>query len=641
MHFIDWLIVITLLIVMVATAAYIKPFGRNVSCFLAANRSAGRYLLCISDGMAGFGAITIVALWEMYYQAGFPVVWWDMLRTIIIPTILGLCGWVIYRFRQTRAFTLGEFLETRYSRRFRVFVGVLAWFSGIINFGIFPVVGARFFLYFLGIPESTFAYIVVISLLLFISVMLTVTGGQISVLVIDFIQGVFCSICFIIISIYVLSIFKWNQITEALSSVPDQMNMFHPFHISNARDFNPIFYLVIAFCTIYTYNIWQGNQGFNAAALTPHEAKMGRIWGTWRYLTQSLFILIIPICAFTFLNHPDFTNQAFQAKATIAAVGNETIKKQTMTTIAIAQILPAGIKGCLCAVVLAAFIGNHQSYLHSWGSIFIQDVVIPLRKKTLSEFEHIRLLRQSIIGIAVFVFVFSMLFRQTEYIIMFFAVTGTIFTGGAGVVVIGGLYWKRATISAAWSGMITGSCLATAGILLQQIQAFTPFRNHPLLTYIATRNGMVISFWASITACLVFIVVSLFGRASFNMDKMLHRGQYSIEQDVAYGKNRNLKFGISRDFTQLDKIIFLCTAGWITLWSLVFGSITIYNFAFDPPVTFWIDFWKLYLYVILTPGIIATVWITVGGVIDLKKMIQKLKRESVTIRKSSTVKSPS
>ena len=67
------------------------------------------------------------------------------------------------------------------------------------------------------------------------------------------------------------------------------------------------------------------------------------------------------------------------------------------------------------------------------------------RKTPLNQQQHFRLLRWSIVFIAVFAYLFGVLFPPTKYILMFFAVTGAIFLGGAGSVIIGGFYWKKGT----------------------------------------------------------------------------------------------------------------------------------------------------------------------------------------------------
>ena len=60
---------------------------------------------------------------------------------------------------------------------------------------------------------------------------------------------------------------------------------------------------------------------------------------------------------------------------------------------------------------------------------------------------------------AAFAFFFSLLFPQTQYIALWWALTGGVFTGGAGAAIIGGLYWQKGTTAAAWAGAITGSVL--------------------------------------------------------------------------------------------------------------------------------------------------------------------------------------
>jgi SSS family solute:Na+ symporter len=152
----DWAIVLAVLGATVVGVLIARGYMRSVADFLAANRTAGRYVLSLSQGLAGVGAITIVGLLEMNYVAGFSMVWWGFTMNVVV-LIITVSGWVIYRFRQTRALTLAEFFERRYSRSFRVFAGLVAFFSGLVNFGIFPAVGARFFIYYCGLPTHSSA----------------------------------------------------------------------------------------------------------------------------------------------------------------------------------------------------------------------------------------------------------------------------------------------------------------------------------------------------------------------------------------------------------------------------------------------------------------------------------------------------
>ena len=153
LHWIDWTIVVSFLIVLVIAAQKTAKYNNSVADFLAANRCAGRYILGVSDAMAGIGAISVIAMFEAYFNAGFTFVWWGILMAVVL-NVISLSGWIQYRFRQTRALTMAQFLEMRYSKKLRIAAGITAWVSGTINFGIFPAAGARFFQHFCGLPQK-------------------------------------------------------------------------------------------------------------------------------------------------------------------------------------------------------------------------------------------------------------------------------------------------------------------------------------------------------------------------------------------------------------------------------------------------------------------------------------------------------
>ena len=115
-----------------------------------------------------------------------------------LQLLIGLSRWVTYRFRQTRALTMAQFLEMRYGKKFRIFAGSICFTSGVINFGIFPAVGANFFNNFCGFAESftllglTLPTYPALTLGLVVVVLhFAMVGGQIAVMTTDFLQATF------------------------------------------------------------------------------------------------------------------------------------------------------------------------------------------------------------------------------------------------------------------------------------------------------------------------------------------------------------------------------------------------------------------------------------------------------------------
>lgn len=655
MHWLDWSIVAVLLIFMIAVVMATKRYMRGVADFLAANRCAGRYLLCVSDGIAGLGAITLLAFWEMYAKAGFTAIWWSLPDWPIL-FIVALSGWVLYRFRQTRAMTMAQFFEMRYGRSFRIFAGIIAFVSGTINFGIFPSVGANFFIHYCGLPEqfmllgmtvSTFP--VVMCILLSIALFFTFAGGQIAVILTDFVQGTFCMCILIVTCLYLINRVDWHHISEGLSGTPEGESLVNPFKTGRIEGFNFWFFIIQWFFWIYYWKAWQGNQAYNCSARTPHEARMSQVLGTWRYFAQQMLVPILAVCAIAFLRHADFSADAAGIRSTLSGIENAAVRSQMEVPVTLTKLLPIGLTGALVAVMFAAFISTHDTYLHSWGSIFIQDIVMPIRKRPLPPKKHLLLLRLSIAGVAVFIFLWSLFFRHTDYIRMFFAITGAIYLSGAGTCIIGGLYWKRGTAAGAYSAMILGAIFAVTGILCQQLLAVdatswrgmvwlheTAFAVRPLrlaVQHIGGITGQVMSFYAAASAVFVYVVVSLLtSKQLFNLDRMLHRGRYQVASDAVEGDRGVAKhwrwLGINREFTRRDKALYLSSVGWIGLWTLLFLAGTVYTLVVgidNVPDSSWLLFWRGMIWMAIGLAILTTLWLTIGGVFDLRLMIRQLK----------------
>ena len=671
MHLTDWAIMAGLLLFVVGSGIYTNRYTRSVADFLAANRSAGRYLLCIAMGMANMGAVSVVAFFEMYYEAGFTAVWWRDLMWMPVMLLIALSGWVAYRFRETRALTLAQFFEMRYGRSFRVFSGFVIWISGIVNFGIFPSVGARFFIHFCGLPMEVPGlgipmFPVVMFVLLAISIFFVFIGGQIAVMITDFIQGMFTNVVLLIILVVLFSIFTWSDITETLKTAPPaDASLLHPFRTTAHRGFNPWYFLIQVFTVIYGFRAWQGSQGYFCSAKNAHEAKMAGILAVWRTIVFTIVIVMLPIGAYVVMHSPDKAETAHEVTEALSRIEAETIQKQMTVPLVLANILPRGIMGLLSAVMLMAFISTHNTYLHSWGSIFVQDVVLPLRKKPLTLKQHMLLLRMSILFVAVFIFLWSILFRQTEYIFMFFAITGAIWLGGAGSVIIGGLYWKHGSTKGAFASLIVGATVALSGIALQQtwhilypwmdvntptllsgiqvalegISARVPGIHWDVGPEVFPIDGQWVNFFAMASAITAYVGLSLYDwlvgdQRPANMDRLLHRGKYAIEGEHIAGTAPPVQgwrtFLPAPEFSLGDK--FICygnlawSFGWIIVLAVGFGyqGLVRLRLASESSIDTWATFWGVWVVVSVTVAVVTTIWFAIGGILNIKDLFRTL-----------------
>lgn len=717
MQLIDWAIVAFMLLIVGGIALYTQSYVKGVSDFLSAGRVAGRYVVAVSGGEAAMGLISVVAIWELYYNSGFALGWWQAIATPI-GLVITLTGYCFYRYRETRAMTMGQLLEIRYSRKFRIFAGVLSSLSGIVNYGLFPAVGARFIVYFCDLPQrleflgtSWPTFGVVMAIFLGLAATMALLGGQLTIMTSDCVMGILSYPIYLIVVFSLLSQFSWwQEIAPALSARPAGESMLNPFDTENLRDFNLFYVFVGIIGMIYggAGITWLGTQGYNSAARNAHEQKMGRILSMWRTGFSNLMIVLTAAVAFTYIHHANFAEpaQATETKLTQAALEDvapeflaarsgtldvtvpgdaetlaaqlaedeparyqsySTIREQMLVPATLRDILPAGVLGGFCALMIFLMISTDTTYMHSWGSILVQDIYMPFRKHPLTPERQLLLLRIAIFLVAVYAFLFSLFFGQVTYILMFFALTGSIWAG-AGAVIVLGLYWSRGTTAGAWCSLIVGAAIALGGLFLTNFWVSTIYPlmarfpdllagfsgavetiSRPLEPIILWRvtpdqffiNGQEVNFLTMIVSIVVYVGVSLLtSREKFNMDRMLHRGEYERPEDhvpepaIALARKQgwiaiwNKLTGIDKQFTRGDKILSYSVLIFSLGWGFVvsFLLILVWNLVSPWPNEYWVNWF--FIAQIVVPcliGVITTVWFFLGGTLDLYRMFQLLK----------------
>jgi len=388
---------------------------------------------------------------------------------------------------------------------------------------------------------------------------------------------------------------------------------------------------------------------------------------------------VLVICTMTYLRHPDFADRARATKEEVAKIGvtdappayrteeiggqkwfeDKTtvpqLQRQQITSVGLRHLLPVGLSGLFLLIMVLGLFAGDGNHLHSWSSIFIQDIVIPLRGgKPLSPQSHLTLLRLSVVGCATFAFLFSALVPLKVPIWMWWAITGAIYNAGAGAVIIGGLYWRRATAAGAWTAMALGSTLAVGAILLDyfwkdMVKALGASGSGdsyvgPVILGIELPQRMWLNpqWHGFIVMCIAastfYIVSRLTCREPFDMDWLLHRGKWRVaadhtgEAEAEHVPLLDRLIGVDKLFTRRDRWVASIIFWWSMFCVILNGALVLWHYGVGqiwPAVQMenraWAWFWLIYGLVI--PFLFAAftlVWFGIGGAIDLKDFFRTL-----------------
>lgn len=630
MHLIDWIVVAAVMAVFVTMAAFANRLTKSVSDYLVAGRCAGRYMLTVASGMEWIGAINIVAMFEMYFHSGFPPMWWVMFTT---PFAVYMCvsGWAIYRYRETRSLTIAQFLETRYDKKVRLTAGTLSWVAGMCNFGFFPLISARLFMSVIGLPEffavagfqcSTF--VTLAGMMVLVPLGFILMGGHTSVMVSNFMQGMFTNVAsVVIVSVLFFTVFDWQTISQGLIAVGKPgASLLDPIHSSNTKDFNAWYFLIGIVGAWYSAMSNVPSQAFLGSGKSAHEQRMGYLLGQINWQGLLVFFMMIAMCAFTIMHSPQHAETAAKVNASLASVPAE-MQGKVLVSSTLPYMLPAGLVGLFCAIMLAALISSHNGFMHAWGGVLLQDIILPLTGRTLGTRAHIWALRGSIIFVGLVAFALSIRYRPEQSILMVFAAVNSIWLGPAGAVMLGGLYWTKGTSRAAMATLVAGSLL---GLALFACQQGWPYwfgkAEFPI-------NGQYCFLINIIFSTVLYVGLSLLvPEPEHNMDKLLHRGAYAVEgeelPDLRPTKRWQTIFGITPMFNGRDRLTAYLIVGWFLVWLVVFAAGMIYGTVVDPGEQAWARFWQIYLYVGFGLLVCTTLWLGIGGFRDMIQLFRSM-----------------
>ncbi len=355
----------------------------------------------------------------------------------------------------------------------------------------------------------------------------------------------------------------------------------------------------------------------------------------------------------------------------------KSVYSQMRSPAVFSRVFPVGLTGAFILLMIMLMVSTDDSRIFNAVGCIIQDIVLPFSKGEVTPKRHIRWLHIGTIGVTIFFFIVGVFFSQIDYVQMVNMILMSIWLGGAGPIILGGLYTRFGNIHGAWGSLIFGSGISTTCCILQQTwtKSVCPWiESHPgwyekcdhfLRAVSAPLNPLVrwemrtdkfpinsyeILALSMLAACTAYVVGSYLHYKPFDLDKFLHRGKYAPPEKIAEiaaakaaraQKSPLRRFldamvSITPEYTRGDRVLAWAMFCYSFVWSFVLWWLVpvIWNniHAWSPKA--WIQYFYISNFPIaITIGSISTIWFGIGcswGIVQLFKDLKKRKESDTS-----------
>ena len=502
----DWIITACLLAGLLLVSFAARRFTKGVADFTIAGRKLRMWLGLSAASADGIALVSIVNASEQAFTKGFSFAWLMFFSMLITVPVIGLLGFGLKRYRATNVQSLPQYYEMRYSKGVRILAGIAIATGGVLNMAVFPKIAADFLSHFLAFPASWHiggidiptSYLIM-GLLLTTALYFVLTGGFVTVVATNYIQSLIMSVAIIAITFICLVKFGGTGVFDTIEKIHDQLGRTRgeaAFNMFAEGGYGFLWFLFFPIQRVLIVLSFPPSLVMTQGAETPEVARkmylISEIFGSGRYFC----ILIWGAAALAVMGTmiPDGLSAADYHKV--------------VTPMFLHKIIPPGLLGVVLAGFIFAEISTLSTYILSWSTIIVNDVVCSIKKTYFTGKQHLLVLRITIFLVAVFLFCWGLYFKQQESILDYLYLTGAIFTGG-GIICFFGLYWKRTSTAAAYAALAVSMIIPLADLLLKQhwqkIAFLTQYSDkYPLKSH----ESGILTYALAVISLMVFSLLS-------------------------------------------------------------------------------------------------------------------------------------
>ncbi|MEO1206814.1 MAG: sodium:solute symporter family protein [Pseudomonadota bacterium] len=410
--------------------------------YFVSGRDVGMWTAVATLGATEIGLITIAYNAQKGFNDGFAA-FHIGIAAFIGCAIVGMTGLIVRPLRRENVLTIPEYYGKRYGQDVRILGASVMALGGILNMGLFLKVASVFLLALLGIDPGAGWIAPLMIALVVIAVAYTAYGGMRSVIATDVVQFLLMVSAIIGGAAFLTTIIPPSTAATIIAQQKGPSG-FDPLVNENFGLTYVIWMIFVA--GIVSSAVWPTALSRALCIKQEKDVAPAYLIASVVFMGRMILPAFLGVLAFAYFNGgadvmPDTVRSDLQSS--LAKYGTDA--DLAATPLMLGMALPEILVAFLAVAMFASFMSTQDGYLFCWSSIIARDIAGPLTGRTEDVGFQINATRIGIVAIALYEVYWGLLYAGKEDIWDYLAVSGSIYFCSGVVILVGGLYWKRAT----------------------------------------------------------------------------------------------------------------------------------------------------------------------------------------------------
>ncbi|MEN8192535.1 MAG: sodium:solute symporter family protein [Bacteroidota bacterium] len=519
-HWLDTLVVLIYFFGITGYGLWLTRRVKNSDGFFRGNRAFNKWIMIAQGFGAGTHSENFVAQTGASFQMGFASIWYQWKNMVITPFYWLIAPW----YRRSERTTVGEIVEDRFGKKMALFYSIFAILFFIFAQGAMLKGAGKVISVATGDMISTDGVVFGMTIAFIIY---SFFGGLVASAYATFIQG----LMIIILSIMLipLGIGEVGGITGMRETLPD--NFFNLFSPELGIGWFTI--LMLAINGIIGITAQPHMVSMCATGKTERDGRIGQTYGSFvkRAVTigwafTGLIVAALVIQSGQNLNDPEM------------AFGYAT-----------RVLLFPGLTGLMIASILAANMSSASNFMVNTGALFTQNIYKEFSKNNPTDKQLLWMGRVSSLVLTLFGVLFALYINSVLHAFLFIETIAAFM----GIMIFGGILWKRANRYGAIAGV------ATAYILYYALNYFDIGTFEIVYKWKPEPFG-----WAMLAGFIMLILISLITKPEKQeqIDSFFDNMLKSSDEDRIKNGQKPLAAEFGHDLLLLDLPSWFTAARW-------------------------------------------------------------------------------